>query len=187
MLTSLLIAVMAMCALAAPFPATLPQKRSSFSVSVKPRVEARLAPKDAIVKAYGKYGWTSKLSNLAKRHHHKDDNSTGDDQPWWLPDLTTSTVIIPAATSAPAIASSAAVTSAAAGATSSASANTAGDANKHSSTTAGTATTTGSATSSADTGSVEASPEADDSEYLEAVTIGGQKLTLDFDTGSSDL
>ncbi|KAF2858565.1 acid protease, partial [Piedraia hortae CBS 480.64] len=39
------------------------------------------------------------------------------------------------------------------------------------------------------TGSVAANPESDDSEYLEPVKIGSnaQELTLDFDTGSSDL
>lgn len=36
-------------------------------------------------------------------------------------------------------------------------------------------------------GTVTASPEEYDSEYLCPVTIGGQTLQLDFDTGSSDL
>ena len=36
-------------------------------------------------------------------------------------------------------------------------------------------------------GTVTASPEEYDSEYLCPVTIGGQTLNLDFDTGSSDL
>ena len=36
-------------------------------------------------------------------------------------------------------------------------------------------------------GSVTTTPTEFDSEYLTPVTIGGQKLTLDFDTGSSDL
>jgi aspergillopepsin I len=36
-------------------------------------------------------------------------------------------------------------------------------------------------------GSVSATPEAYDQEYLSPVTIGGQTLNLDFDTGSSDL
>ena len=36
-------------------------------------------------------------------------------------------------------------------------------------------------------GEVSASPEQNDSEYLSPVTIGGQKLNLDFDTGSADL
>lgn len=38
-----------------------------------------------------------------------------------------------------------------------------------------------------DDGTVVASPSQYDSEYIESVTIGGQKLNLDFDTGSSDL
>ena len=36
-------------------------------------------------------------------------------------------------------------------------------------------------------GTVTTSPTQYDSEYLTPVTIGGQQLTLDFDTGSSDL
>ncbi|KAK4574766.1 hypothetical protein LTR86_001607 [Recurvomyces mirabilis] len=44
-----------------------------------------------------------------------------------------------------------------------------------------TSTTTGV------TGEVTATPETNESEYLELVTIGGQTLSLDFDTGSSDL
>lgn len=37
------------------------------------------------------------------------------------------------------------------------------------------------------TGKVTAAPQPNDSEYLEQVNIGGQMVTLDFDTGSSDL
>ncbi|KAI1801774.1 penicillopepsin [Daldinia bambusicola] len=37
------------------------------------------------------------------------------------------------------------------------------------------------------TGLVKATPEANDVEYLSPVTIGGQTLNLDFDSGSSDL
>lgn len=40
---------------------------------------------------------------------------------------------------------------------------------------------------SSSSGTVAASPEQYDSEYLSPVTIGGQTLRLDFDTGSSDL
>jgi aspergillopepsin I len=38
-----------------------------------------------------------------------------------------------------------------------------------------------------ETGTVAATPEEFDTEYLAPVSIGGQTLTLDFDTGSSDL
>lgn len=37
------------------------------------------------------------------------------------------------------------------------------------------------------TGSVTASPQEYDSEYLAPVTIGGETIVLDFDTGSADL
>lgn len=39
----------------------------------------------------------------------------------------------------------------------------------------------------ANDGTVSANPEQYDSQYLSPVTIGGQTLNLDFDTGSSDL
>ena len=44
-----------------------------------------------------------------------------------------------------------------------------------------------SAAAGSDDGTVPADPEQFDQAYLEAVTIGGQTLNLDFDTGSSDL
>ena len=37
------------------------------------------------------------------------------------------------------------------------------------------------------TGSVTATPQPQDTEYLCPVTVGDQQFTLDFDTGSSDL
>jgi aspergillopepsin I len=43
------------------------------------------------------------------------------------------------------------------------------------------------AAAAADDGSVAANPEQYDAEYLSPVTIGGQTLNLDFDTGSADL
>ena len=43
------------------------------------------------------------------------------------------------------------------------------------------------ASASGNDGSVSATPQPNDSEYLCPVDIGGQSLTLDFDTGSSDL
>ena len=43
------------------------------------------------------------------------------------------------------------------------------------------------AAAAATSGSVPAVPEQSDVAYLSEVTIGGQTLTLDFDTGSADL
>jgi len=43
------------------------------------------------------------------------------------------------------------------------------------------------AAAAASSGTVAATPQQYDSEYLCPVTIGGQTLQLDFDTGSSDL
>ncbi|KAK4494895.1 hypothetical protein PRZ48_014251 [Zasmidium cellare] len=52
--------------------------------------------------------------------------------------------------------------------------------------TAGSASPTGTGTGSED-GVVSANPEENEKEYLSPVTIGGQKLNLNFDTGSADL
>jgi len=43
------------------------------------------------------------------------------------------------------------------------------------------------AAATAETGQVAAVPAEDEAEYLEQVSIGGQMLTMEFDTGSSDL
>jgi len=49
------------------------------------------------------------------------------------------------------------------------------------------ANTTTPSSGNGQTGEVTATPVENDAEYLEKVTIGGQTLTMDFDTGSSDL
>ena len=41
--------------------------------------------------------------------------------------------------------------------------------------------------SSSETGEVGNDPTQNDSEYLSPITIGGQQIMVDFDTGSSDL
>jgi hypothetical protein len=54
---------------------------------------------------------------------------------------------------------------------------------------AGTGATTGAAATNGSTGAgkVTATPESGDVEYLSPVTIGGQTINMDFDSGSSDL
>lgn len=49
------------------------------------------------------------------------------------------------------------------------------------------ATSNAAANASAGTGSVTATPEANDVEYLAPISIGGQTMVMDFDSGSSDL
>ena len=66
------------------------------------------------------------------------------------------------------------------------------DASAVASATSAYATAAASATASASSdddgsGEVTATPEENESEYLSPVTIGGQKLNLNFDTGSADL
>lgn len=51
----------------------------------------------------------------------------------------------------------------------------------------GTAGAVTAAAGGTGTGTVAAVPEPNAAEYLSPVTIGGQTVTLDFDTGSSDL
>ena len=41
--------------------------------------------------------------------------------------------------------------------------------------------------SSSETGEVSNTPTSSDAEYLSPITIGGQQIMMDFDTGSSDL
>ena len=43
------------------------------------------------------------------------------------------------------------------------------------------------ASSSGETGDVTATPVQDDAEFLSPISVGGQTLVMDFDTGSSDL
>ena len=47
--------------------------------------------------------------------------------------------------------------------------------------------TAASKAAATDDGTVTANPEQYDQAYLEAVSVGGQTLNLDFDSGSSDL
>jgi len=171
MLSTVLIASMAMCALAAPTPKAAMEKRS-FSVAVQARRALYRSPQEEIVRTFGKYGWEIVLP-------YPYDN------PWSYPygggyggeSSPSSTAAAPAATS------TAAATTPYNNGTS--------DANRQSAVGTGTATATAagstSTSTSGETGEVTASPESVQSEYLETVSIGGQALSLDFDTGSSDL
>lgn len=63
-----------------------------------------------------------------------------------------------------------------------------GKKNKNQNGAAGNGTAAGNSTAGANqTGKVDAVPEQNDKEFLAQVKIGGQPVTLDFDTGSSDL
>jgi hypothetical protein len=53
--------------------------------------------------------------------------------------------------------------------------------------TAASAAATGAANSTAGSGVVANNPESGDVEYLSTISIGGQDITMDFDSGSSDL
>ena len=52
---------------------------------------------------------------------------------------------------------------------------------------AGGASPNTTAAAAGETGNVTNTPEAGDVEFLSPITVGGQKMVMDFDTGSSDL
>lgn len=53
--------------------------------------------------------------------------------------------------------------------------------------TSSSASPTGTGSGGSEDGTVSANPESNEKEYLSPVTVGGQKLNLNFDTGSADL
>ncbi|KAK5117290.1 hypothetical protein LTR62_005907 [Meristemomyces frigidus] len=166
--TITLLAVLASCALAAPTPAVALAKRS-FKVPVAPRIGLYRSPRQEIQRTYAKFGWEiitfdpSVLEGLL---------GGGDSAPSSGGDGGSAS-----SSSAAAVASSSATTTATSPVMPAASA---------------TADYQGAAApattvASGAVGEVTATPESNESEYLEPVTIGGQTLNLDFDTGSSDL
>jgi len=164
------VALLAIGALAAPTPSKKLAKRS-FTVPVKSRAGLSRSPVDEMVRTYSKFGWEIiVLPQNPFGGAFDGSSSSGEPVP-----VSSS----PATTLATSAASVVATSSASEGSDAAASGTAAS---------AAAATTTASGSSSGDvTGEVTATPEENQSEYLENVSIGGESLTLDFDTGSADL
>lgn len=131
--------------------------KRSFKVQARPRIGISRNPAQELARTYGKYGWEIVVIDPQ--------------DPWASIFGGESSSVAPA----PAATSSAASTEGSDAASATAA------------TTGHSSATTSVTAASGETGEVTATPEENDSEYLEPVTIGGQKLTLDFDTGSADL
>lgn len=157
-------AIMAISALAAPTPTRKLAKRT-FTVPISPRVGVARSPANEMARTYGKYGWEIIIINP------QDPSGSV-----FGGESSSAAVPAPAATSTPSNSTST-TTSSSEGSDVAASTTAASAA----------ATTTASSSSGSETGEVSADPESDQSEYLESVSIGGQTLNLDFDTGSADL
>ncbi|KAI6798901.1 acid protease [Hortaea werneckii] len=191
------LAFMAAGALAAPMPEKQLSKRNIFKAFSHPH-HGRTPfnhrnPAAEMVKAYRKYGWEIVLMNPDSDSSWNPldsifgggEESSSAAEPWY-PQPTSSAApysySVPASSAAwPAATSSAPFGDSSEAATS---------------VPVGTVTSsapasTGSASSGGNgddiTGEVAAHPEENESEYLSPVTIGGQELNLDFDTGSADL
>ncbi|KAK5118239.1 hypothetical protein LTR85_008219 [Meristemomyces frigidus] len=168
---------MACLALAAPTPPKELAKRS-FTVPIKPRVGVSRNPAKEMARTYGKFGWEIIIINP----ENPFDGSTGGEA--------SSAPPAPVATSSASNWTTSATTSTASsteGSDAAAAATTVTSTSATTATTSAAATTKAASISGSETGEVTATPETDQSEYLESVTIGGQKLNLDFDTGSADL
>lgn len=196
-LVLLVVAIMATFALAAPTPSKTLAKRS-FAVPVKGR--PKLSPADAMKRAAHKYGFQINFGDTKQ----VVDDVVGSDGAysfpssiewilpsrsieWWLP---SSSALLPPIASSSAFALSSAVpwASSSGGLASSVPTSfTSGKPNVTKSSLAATPSSTPPPTDGSEEGSVTATPEENDSEYLSPVKIGGQTLNLDFDTGSADL
>ncbi|KAK5730818.1 hypothetical protein LTR15_000756 [Elasticomyces elasticus] len=189
-----ILATLAACALAVPTPFKawnrLPQ---TFRFTTKPRLSASRTPFQELVRTYAKYGWqiiiaepynpysngygtTSSSSALAPSHVQTESGDAS---------IITVTTLVSVVAPTTAASTSAPFTSAV---TTSAPTSWTTSVVAHNFTSL-SASTIQSATSTAsgETGEVSAIPEENESEYLSPVTIGGQSLNLDFDTGSADL
>ncbi|KAK3073654.1 hypothetical protein LTR53_004560 [Teratosphaeriaceae sp. CCFEE 6253] len=189
-----LLALLAACALAAPTPFRAfnhgppshghgPQDRS-FKFSVKPRFGANRSPIQELVRTYAKYGWQiiiAEPSNPSSVILGGDDESSS-----------SSSSAVPAPTATPSPSSTNTAESEAVSIVTTTAIVWTPYVSTQSSAAKGTATASASSakpatsTASGDVGEVSAVPENNESEYLSPVTIGGQSLNLDFDTGSAD-
>ena len=159
-----LVAILAACALAAPMPKKALSKRyGSFTVPSKGRQNLHRNSRNEIARAYRKYGWEIVIVNP----------STGEEWNPFAPE--------PSSTSAAPVEATSTASSSEAAAS--------GASSMGGSTTvvASPAATSAAAGSDNGDGEVAANPETNESEYLSPVSIGGQTLMLDFDTGSADL
>lgn len=156
---------MAFLALAAPTPSQKQLAKRSFTVPIKPRVGVARNGGAEMVRTYGKFGWEIVVitSNNPVAGIGGGDPSSAGPAPFATSSATT---LATSTTSSSEGSDAAAATSVF---------------------TTSAATTTAASSSGSETGEVTATPEADQSEYLESVSVGGQTLNLDFDTGSADL
>lgn len=187
------LALMAVAVLAAPMPDQGLSKRGIFKAQSKPRIHplrSQRNPAAEMLRAFRKYGWeiiTIDPSSIPFAGIFGDGSSSSTPSspspssssaaPWY-PLPTSSAAVYPTqASSAPIV-------------TSTAASNSTTESSEASWSSSSTTAATSTAASGGDddvTGEVAAAPEDNDSEYLSPVSIGGQKLNLDFDTGSADL
>lgn len=168
---SLLVVLLVACALAAPTPRSLSKR--TFKLASRGRPTHHRNPAEEMARAYKKFGWEIIIVN---------PGPSGSTTTLDLPGPSGTVTLAPVSSAAETAPASSAVetTPASSSSAPASSAVVAAPTNSSNSSTA-------SPTASGDQGEVQASPEANDSEYLEKVTIGGQQLVMDFDTGSSDL
>ncbi|KAH0260944.1 acid protease, partial [Aureobasidium melanogenum] len=211
----LLVAILATVALAAPTAKQTSSNTLSKRSFIVPRIRKTgyiRKPAEAMARAYRKYGWSmttpdgspwaaefnagttmdlgadaSSSSSVAGNDRHTaSQNRPFTDFKAWLYATFSWGFSAPDGNSAPAP-SAAAPSAAASAATSWATSSS--TAASSSSAAAATAASSPAPAANADdeTGEVAATPADNGAEYLSPVTIGGQKLNLNFDTGSSDL
>ena len=196
--TSFLLATLAAVALSAPTPPTKALAKRSFKVPAKGN--AHLDPFDEMYRAYRKHGWEIIVLDPSGQYQgspalepsaaappgygspsqssppfpYQSDSSPGyGGSPSGDPTLSTGVPSSPSGTSP--LESSGPLPPLSSGLVGTSSGS------------SPVASSTGSPTGDGETGEVTASPEKYESEYLSPVSIGGQTLNLNFDTGSADL